>query len=94
MTFVIGASDKPSAMIFFSHRSGFWNDAWWQLCCGIVLDKEPFFEIEEEVRHDPFYRIVEKNLDVAAVWSSPCLYFYLVGCHSSFGVSVAGSQFR
>ncbi|QFT00904.1 hypothetical protein FIV06_25965 [Labrenzia sp. THAF191b] len=46
---------------FFSHRSGFWNDAWWQLCCGIVLDKEPFFEIEEEVRHDPFYRIVEKT---------------------------------
>lgn len=31
------------------------------MCCGIVLDKEPFFEIEEEVRHDPFYRIVEKT---------------------------------
>ncbi len=46
---------------FFSHRSGFWKDAWWQLCCGIILDKKPVFVIETEVMQDPFYRIVERT---------------------------------
>ncbi|WP_298958313.1 acyl-CoA desaturase [uncultured Roseibium sp.] len=44
---------------FFSHRSGFWKDAWLQLCCGIHLKQEPQFKIEDEVAHDPFYRRVE-----------------------------------
>ncbi|WP_428672254.1 acyl-CoA desaturase, partial [Roseibium sp.] len=46
---------------FFSHRSGFRNDAWWQLCCGIELQKEPVFSIEAKVAEDPFYRIVERT---------------------------------
>jgi len=44
---------------FFSHRSGFWKDAFWQLCCGITLKQEPRLKIEEEVAADPFYRSVE-----------------------------------
>jgi len=46
---------------FFSHRSGFWKDAYWQLCCGISLKNEPKFLIEEQVAQDRFYRIVEKT---------------------------------
>lgn len=46
---------------FFSHRSGFWKDAYWQLCCRIRLTQEPVFEIETRVAQDPFYRIVEKT---------------------------------
>ncbi|WP_236042344.1 acyl-CoA desaturase [Roseibium aggregatum] len=46
---------------FFSHRSGFWKDAYWQLCCGIVLDREPIFRIEDNVANDRFYRLVEKT---------------------------------
>ncbi|WP_425607371.1 acyl-CoA desaturase [Roseibium sediminicola] len=46
---------------FFAHRSGFWKDAFWQLCCGITLTKEPDFRIEEEVAQDWFYKGVEKT---------------------------------
>lgn len=46
---------------FFSHRSGFWKDAYWQLCCGCKLEQEPVFTIEDNVRKDLFYRFVEKT---------------------------------
>lgn len=44
---------------FFAHRSGFWKDAWWQLHCAIKLDIEPKFELEERLKRDRFYRLVE-----------------------------------
>ena len=44
---------------FFSHRSGFWKDAWWQLHCRIELTHPPRFVIEDDVRTDRFYRLVE-----------------------------------
>ncbi|WP_269583110.1 fatty acid desaturase [Roseibium sp. Sym1] len=46
---------------FFSHRSGFWKDAYWQLSCGINLKNEPVFVIEDEVVRDGFYRMIEKT---------------------------------
>jgi len=44
---------------FFAHTAGFWKDAWWQLHCSIKLDHEPEFVIEENVRNDRFYKMVE-----------------------------------
>lgn len=44
---------------FFAHTAGFWKDAWWQLHCSIKLYHEPDFIIEEHVRKDRFYKIVE-----------------------------------
>lgn len=46
---------------FFSHRAGFFKDAWWQLNCGIDLAHEPDFVIEERVRNDWFYKFVERT---------------------------------
>ncbi len=46
---------------FFSHRAGFFKDAWWQLHCGIDLAQEPEFVIEERVRGDNFYAFVERT---------------------------------
>ena len=46
---------------FFSHRAGFWKDAWWQLHCGIELAREPKFVIEDRVRRDRFYQFVERT---------------------------------
>ena len=46
---------------FFAHRAGFWKDAWWQLHCGIELDREPKFVIEDRVLRDGFYRVVERT---------------------------------
>lgn len=62
---------------FFSHRSGFWKDAYWQLCCSILLKKEPEFQIEDDVRRDWFYRWVENTwmLQQAVV----AIPLYLIG---------------
>ncbi|MEL7525296.1 MAG: fatty acid desaturase, partial [Pseudomonadota bacterium] len=46
---------------FFAHRAGFWKDAYWQLCCGIDLKREPTFTIERQIAGDRFYRLVEKT---------------------------------
>ena len=46
---------------FFSHRAGFFTDAWWQLHCGIDLTHEPEFIIEDRIKHDRFYAFVERT---------------------------------
>lgn len=46
---------------FFAHTAGFWKDAWWQLHCSIKLDHEPDFIIEENVKNDRFYKLVEST---------------------------------
>ena len=46
---------------FFSHRAGFFKDAWWQLHCGIDLTHEPTFLIEDRIRNDHFYKIIERT---------------------------------
>lgn len=44
-----------------SHGAGFWRDAWWQLHCRFDLAQPPKFEIEKEVRLDPFYNFLERT---------------------------------
>lgn len=44
-----------------SHGAGFWRDAWWQLCCDFKLSAPPAFIIEDTVRNDPVYRVIEKT---------------------------------
>jgi len=42
-----------------SHAAGPLRDARWQLVCRFELDTPPVFEIEADVRDDPFYRFLE-----------------------------------
>ncbi|MEM9970774.1 MAG: acyl-CoA desaturase [Pseudomonadota bacterium] len=44
-----------------SHGAGFWRDAWWQMCCRFELDDPPEFVIEDRVRCDPVYRVMERT---------------------------------
>jgi fatty-acid desaturase len=44
-----------------AHRRGFFHDAWWQMHCAVDLKHPPRFELEPEVRNDPFYRFVERT---------------------------------
>lgn len=46
---------------FFSHRGGFWRDAWWQLHCRIELSDPPRFEIERAVAIDRYYQFLERT---------------------------------
>lgn len=44
---------------FFSHRAGFWRDAWWQLHCKFDYENPPQFQIEPEIAEDRFYKAVQ-----------------------------------
>ncbi len=61
---------------FFAHRAGFWKDAWWQLCCGIDLANAPDFQIEDEVRADPFYRVLERTWMAQQIVVAVPLYLF------------------
>lgn len=55
-----------------SHGASFWRDAWWQMCCTFQLKAPPDLVIEEHVRTDIFYRVMEytwmaQQLPIAAM---------------------------
>jgi stearoyl-CoA desaturase (delta-9 desaturase) len=62
---------------YFCHRRGFWQDAWWQLHCELVLDHPPAFRLEPRVASDRFYRTLE------ATWMAQqlpwAIAFYEIG---------------
>lgn len=43
----------------YAHRQPFFTDAFWQMHCAVALDEPPRFVIEERVRRDRFYRLLE-----------------------------------
>lgn len=44
-----------------SHQRPFLIDAFWQMHCDLELKHPPRFEIEKDVRLDPFYRFLERS---------------------------------
>lgn len=46
---------------YFCHRRSFWQDAWWQLHCELVLDRPPRFALEPRLANDRFYAVVERT---------------------------------
>ena len=46
---------------YFCHRSSFWQDAWWQLNCELVLRRPPVFRPEPRLANDRFYAFVERT---------------------------------
>lgn len=45
----------------YAHRRPFFTDAFWQMHCAVALDEAPRFVIEERVRRDRFYRLLEST---------------------------------
>ncbi|MCV9960958.1 acyl-CoA desaturase [Pararhizobium sp. BT-229] len=43
----------------FAHRRPFFQDAFWQMHCAVVLDNPPEFIMEDKVALDRFYRFLE-----------------------------------
>lgn len=44
---------------FFSHRAGFWRDAWWQLHCRFEYRQPPILRIEPQIAEDPVHRFLQ-----------------------------------
>lgn len=55
------AQRHPACHPFFRDAKPWWRDFLWQECCDIVLENPPQFEIEPEVRDDPFYRFLQRT---------------------------------
>lgn len=62
---------------YFSHRSGFIKDAFWQMHCELELLHSPVIVIESRVAEDPFYRFMEKYWQWQQLpWA---ILFYMLG---------------
>lgn len=53
------------------------RDAWWQLCCEYVLRKPPKLSLEERIKSDTFYRMLERTWMLQQIPVAVALY--LVG---------------
>ena len=62
---------------YFCHRRSFWQDAWWQLNCELVLRRPPVFRPEPRLANDRFYAFVERTWMAQQVpWA---LLFFVLG---------------
>jgi stearoyl-CoA desaturase (delta-9 desaturase) len=55
------AQRQPACHDYLCHRRGFWQDAWWQLHCELVLDRPPLFQPEPRLAGDRFYVALERS---------------------------------
>jgi stearoyl-CoA desaturase (delta-9 desaturase) len=55
------AQRLPRCHDYLRHGSVWWRDAWWQLCCELVLDRPPEVRIESRIADDRFYRLLERT---------------------------------
>ena len=46
---------------YFSHKSVWYRDLWWQLFCSIELRNPPGIDIEAEIANDKVYRVMERT---------------------------------
>jgi len=55
------AQRQPRCHDYSRHNAGFWQDAWWQLNCELVLDASPDIRIEPRIAEDRFYQFLERT---------------------------------
>ena len=70
------AQREPSCHDFFSHRSSFLVDAFWQLNCRFEFEKPPRFEIEPSTISDPWYRFLEQTWMLQQLPLAILLYYF------------------
>lgn len=71
-----------------SHGAGFWQDAWWQLCCRYELDAPPDFKYEPRVKQDRFYQWVEQSWMAQQIPVAIILYAFGGWAWVTWGVSL------
>lgn len=55
------AQRQADCHAYLCHRRGFWQDAWWQLHCELVLHRPPLFQPPVDVANDRFYQRLERT---------------------------------
>jgi stearoyl-CoA desaturase (delta-9 desaturase) len=55
------AQRQPDCHSYFCHRRSFWEDAWWQLHCELILDRPPKFQLEPRLGTDKVYAAMERS---------------------------------
>src|SRR5208282_838317 len=55
------AQRQRSCHDYYCHRRGFWQDAWWQLHCELILARPPEFRLEPRIANDRFYAFIERT---------------------------------
>ncbi|GLQ34313.1 delta-9 desaturase [Amylibacter marinus] len=79
-----------------AHNTGFWRDAWWQLCCEFQLRNSPDILIEPEVNEDILYRLLERSwmlqqLPIALIsYAIGGWAWVLWGCCARISISLIG----
>ena len=74
MKFATGTSANDNARPTPSPGTGFWRDAWWQLCCDFILREPPRFIIENTLQNDPVHLLLEKTWVVQQIPLALVLY--------------------
>jgi len=74
------AQRQPRCHDYSRHNAGFWQDAWWQLHCKLVLRHPPEFRLEPRLADDGFYAFVERTW----MWQQLpwAVLFFLIGGES------------
>jgi len=63
---------------YFSHKSVWYRDLWWQLFCSIDLQNPPDIDIEPEIANDRVYRLMERTWMLQQLpWA--LLFFWIGG---------------
>jgi fatty-acid desaturase len=71
------AQRKPHCHAYLAHRSSMPRDGFWQLHCDLRLVHPPELVIEQRVRDDPFYRVLERTWMAQQLpWA---LLFFMLG---------------
>ena len=71
------AQRKPHCHAYLAHRSSMLRDGFWQLHCNLRLAHPPELVIEQRVRNDPFYRLLERTWMAQQLpWA---LMFFMLG---------------
>lgn len=55
------AQRLPQCHDYLRHGRAWWQDAWWQLHCDLVLTQPPLIRLEPRIADDAFYRFLERT---------------------------------
>lgn len=55
------AQRLPLCHDYLRHGRAWWQDAWWQLHCDLVLARPPVIRLEPRIAGDAYYRFLERS---------------------------------
>jgi fatty-acid desaturase len=90
------AQRQPDCHAFFSHKTSYLNDLWWQLTSKFEFTRPPLFNIEAKFGSDKFYQWLERSWRYHQLVLAAVLYalggwdFVVWGVFVRVSVSVVG----